>query len=142
MILMRSKLHPVPAVVAAAVFLLGAAGCGGYHPVRGTVTYPDGTPVSKGIVVFERKDGGKAVTARGEIQADGTYQLGTEKTGDGAPAGKYRVLVTPRVENPDAPEVTFDRRFADFNTSGLEFEVTSGDNDFPIQVTRPGKGRR
>jgi hypothetical protein len=138
---MRSQIHAAPRVVAAFVLLVGVAGCGGYYPVHGKVTYPDGSPVTKGIVVFESNGAANAISARGEIQADGTYQLGTDKPGDGVPAGKYRVLVTPRLENPDAPEVTFDRRFADFNTSGLEFEVGSGDNDFSIQVTRPGKGR-
>jgi hypothetical protein len=38
--------------------------------------------------------------------------------------------------------VAFDGRFADFGTSGLEFEVTSGDNHYLITVTRPGTGHR
>jgi hypothetical protein len=136
MVLMRSTFS-------VALLAVLSAGCGArYHPVHGKVTYEDGTPVTKGIVVFESKGADKALTARGDLQSDGTYRLGTQKPGDGAPAGMYRVLVTPRIEDPDAPEVTFDRRFADFNTSGLEFEVKSGDNDFPIQVSRPGKARR
>jgi len=121
--------------------MLGVTGCGGQYPVRGKVTYSDGAPVTKGIVVFERQDISPVVTARADIQPDGTYLLGTMKPGDGAPAGKYRVLVTPRLENPDEPEATFDRRFANFGTSGLEFEVKSGANDYPITVTRPAKGR-
>jgi hypothetical protein len=128
-------------VLAAGLLIVLAAGCGGNYPVRGKVTYRDGTPVTKGIVVFEQIDAKPAVTARGDIQADGTYLLGTMKPGDGAPAGKYRVLVTPRLENPDEPEATFDLRFANFGTSGLEFEVKSANNDYPITVTRPVKGR-
>jgi hypothetical protein len=142
MILMRSDDCLARRVWPAALLLLAATGCGGYYPVHGKVTYEDGTPVAKGIVVFESKDSARPVVARGDIEPDGTYRLGTQKPGDGAPAGKYRVLVTPRVENPDAPEVPFDRRFSSFDTSQLEFEVKAGDNDFPIKVSRPGKGRR
>lgn len=122
---------------------LALAGCGrGQYPVRGKVSYDDGTPMTKGLVVFESQDGKAAVTARGELADDGTYQLGTTKPGDGAPAGKYRVLVTPRIEDPDAPEPAFDRRYADFSTSGLEYEVKPGVNEFPITVTRPAKKNR
>src|SRR5262249_10644587 len=72
--------------IAVAVLLSGLAGCGGKYPVRGTVTYDDGTPVTKGLVIFERVGGGPPVTARGEIQPDGRYELSTDKPGDGVPA--------------------------------------------------------
>src|SRR5438445_12623563 len=71
------------------------------QPVNGKVTYDDGTPVTKGIVVFESMDAKNPRTARGELRADGSYELGTQKPGDGAATGTYRVLVTPRLENPD-----------------------------------------
>jgi hypothetical protein len=29
----------------------------------------------------------------------------------------------------------------DFSTSGLEFEVKAGENEFPIQLAKPGKRR-
>jgi hypothetical protein len=109
------------------------------------VTYEDGTPFTMGMVVFEGDAGGKIVTARGELQPDGTYQLGTNKPGDGAPAGKYRVLVAPR-QDIDSPAPERDRpidfRYTSFSTSGLEFEVKSGPNEFPIQVSKPGKRLR
>ncbi len=51
----------------AALLLWAVAGCGGpLQPVRGTVTFEDGEPVSAGLVVFESKDGQPAVTARGD----------------------------------------------------------------------------
>jgi hypothetical protein len=126
----------------AAALLLGAAGCGpGLYPVRGTVTYDGGKPVTAGMVVFESRDQEKPVTARGEIRADGSFELGTHRPRDGAPAGKYRVLVAPKsdpnaVDRPTGPP-PFDPRYADFRTSKLEFEVTaSGPNVFPIRVTK------
>lgn len=131
-------------VAAALVLLLGAAGCGPkLYPVRGTVTLADGKPVTEGMVVFERKGEDRPVTARGEIQPDGSYRLGTHAPGDGAPPGPYRVLVAPKydanaVDRPPAPP-PFDPRYADFRTSGLEFEVKAGSNDFPITVKKKGR---
>src|SRR5262245_6096830 len=111
--------------------LLGAAGCGGgLHSVRGKVTFEDGTPLTKGLVLFEGKDGERTITARGDVRPDGSYQLGTNKPGDGAPAGKYRVAVTPLEDlaDVDSPRraAPLDPRFSDFNSSGLEFEVKPG----------------
>ncbi len=132
--------------VVAGLLVLGAAGCGpGLYPVRGTVTYPDGKPVTGGMVVFESKDSAKPVTARGEIREDGSFELSTHHPGDGAPAGKYRVLVRPPYDanavdrRPSAPP-PFDKRFTEFDTSGMEFEVTpAGPNVFPIQVKKGGR---
>jgi hypothetical protein len=125
-----------------ATLLLGlaVAGCGGkLQPVRGTVAFEDGEPITAGMVVFESKDGQPAVTSRGEIQADGSYHLGTYRAGDGAPAGVYRVLVSPPApEDPSGQfaKPPFDKRYMDFNSSGLEFEVRPGSNEFPIRVAR------
>jgi hypothetical protein len=129
----------------ALLLLLMVAGCGkAQYPVRGKVTFEDGTPVTKGMVVFESMEGEK-MSARGEVQTDGSYQLSTHKPGDGVPAGKYRVLVAPKL-NIDSPQPErdrlFDPRYEKFESSGLEFEVKSGSNEFAIQVTRPGKSRR
>jgi hypothetical protein len=131
---------------ALSLLLVAVAGCGGrLYPVRGKVTFEDGTPLSKGTVVFESIGGEKAITARGAIQPGGSYQLSTYKPGDGAPAGKYRVLVAPMVDlssyHPER-DVDFDPRFSAFNTSGLEFDVKPGENEFPIQVARIKRARR
>jgi hypothetical protein len=132
-------------VVPIVLLLLGVAGCGRYYPVHGTVTYADGTPVTEGLVVFERQEGGKAITARGEIQPDGSYRLSTAKSGDGVPPGKYRVLVTPKTDlnEVDKPRpAPFDPSFTEFKTSGLEFEVKPDATEFPIRLTKPGKRRQ
>lgn len=144
---MRTTLSGVGRVVLPALLLVpGAAGCGkGMYPVHGTVTYNDGKPFTNGMVVFESAEGPKPVTARGDVQADGSYQLSTNKPGDGVPAGKYRVLVAPRIDiNAEMPErgLTVDKRYTEFATSGLEFEVKAGPNEFPIRVSRPAKARR
>jgi hypothetical protein len=114
---------------------LAAAGCRGAgdpYPVQGTV-YLDGQPATElagGTVTFNSAELQKS--ASGEIQADGTYRLGTVRKGDGAVPGKYQVTVSPpearakgergggapapepaAFEGPEEPEVTVERRAND-----------------------------
>jgi hypothetical protein len=142
---------PLLRLVSVALFLLlGAAGCGpGLYPVGGKVTYPDGAPVSKGMVVFESKGVDRPITARGTIGPNGNYQLTMSQPGDGVPPGTYRVLIAPQVDLSDADKPPsqrtpplFDARYSEFSTSGLEFEVKAGNNDIPIMVARPTSDRR
>jgi hypothetical protein len=132
--------------VAALLVLLLMAGCGNrLYPVRGTVTLEDGTPLTKGLVVFEGNVGGAPIMARGEVQADGTYQLGTYQLEDGVPPGRYRVLVNP-MDHSDVPDerknLPFDIKYLRYDTSGLEYEVKAGRNEFSIKLARSQKGRR
>jgi len=73
---------------------VGVVGCGGgAAPVKGKVTYK-GEPVKGGSLVFSPlAEGGKA--ASGDVKEDGTYTLTTNKPGDGAKPGHYRVTYTP-----------------------------------------------
>jgi len=132
--------------VAAAGIAVTAAGCGPrMYPVRGTVTLEDGTPLAKGLVIFERFEGGRALTARGDIGPDGSYELSTEKPGDGVPPGKYRVSINP-LDTSDTPDeqkvLPFDVKYLNLKTSGLEYEVKAGANEFPIHLAPPAKGAR
>jgi hypothetical protein len=128
------------------LLFMSAAGCGnGRYPVHGKVTREDGTPIGESMIVFESVDRTPNITARGDIDLDGSYELGTTKPGDGAPVGKYRVKITPLMANVDEPTHAppFDPRFSDFKTSGLEFEIKPGSNDFSIKVKQaPAKVRR
>jgi hypothetical protein len=126
--------------VLAALFALSVAGCGdSLSPVHGTVTLEDGTPLSKGMIVAERFEGGPPITAQGAIKPDGTYQLGTNKPGDGVPPGKYRVLINA-MDLSDLPdeqkEIPFHHKYLSYKTSELELDVKRGDNNYPIRLTR------
>src|SRR5262245_25965830 len=121
--------------------LLGAlpalTGCGPrQYPVQGKVTLEDGSPLTRGMVVFEGTDG--AHMARGMIQPDGSYELSTARPGDGARPGRYRVLVSA-LDMADVPDeqkaLPFDVKYTRFQTSGLEAEVKARSNDIPIQLT-------
>src|SRR5260370_28377297 len=121
---------------------LGAAGCNGAnspYPVQGTV-YLDGQPAKElagGTVTFNSNELRKS--ASGQIQADGSYRLGSLKQDDGALPGNYEVTVAPPevaaggerggrrrlapplvFEGPKEREVTVERRA----------------NDIPIQLHR------
>jgi hypothetical protein len=140
------------AAAAAAVFV---AGCGGgkqpTYPAGGKVVFSDGTPLPGGWVSFRALDADKKVSARGPIQSDGTFELTTYKPGDGAVEGQHQALVVPviRVDRgdlaagakppPSPPPI--DKKFSNFETSGLEFMVTNDPrkNEFDIVVTPPSK---
>src|SRR5262249_38317401 len=111
------------------VFLLflGAGGCGGgptLYPVSGKVSYKDGKPVTAGLGIFE--PAGQKISARGEIQSDGSFQLGTYKNNDGALEGEYKVLIAP----PPLPEEGKPRRpaihakYQSLESTPLKFTVT------------------
>jgi hypothetical protein len=123
------------------LLLLGATGCGsgGTYPVQGKVVFQDGTPLKGGIVVFESVDHAHII-ARGDIAPDGTFELGTKKPGDGALAGKHRVLVAPllpsNVKESKGPR-PIHPRFENFETSKLVLTVEKRDNDFTIHVEKP-----
>jgi hypothetical protein len=110
------------------------------YPVSGDVALEDGTPLTRGLVIFERVEGGPAVTARGDIRPDGRYELSTERPGDGVPPGRYKVAINP-LDNSDAPDeekvLPFDSKYMNMKTSGLECEVKPGENTYPIKLSKP-----
>jgi hypothetical protein len=122
---------------------LVAAGCGGGanapYPVEGTV-FLDGQPAKElagGTVTFNSTALHKS--ASGEIQADGTYRLGSLKQDDGAIPGKYQVTVSPPEtagagergsRRPGAKPVAFEE------PKNLEVTVERTTNDIPIRLKR------
>jgi len=130
-------------------------GCGPGHPktypVRGKVVFEDGAPLEGGFIGFESTPiDGTRINARGRVAEDGTFVLFTFAEGDGAVAGKHRVLVRADRKGSDItqdegvlvpPPPVIHPRFERYETSGLEFTVTEGRNDFTVVVQRPTQGR-
>lgn len=92
-----------------AALLLGIVGCGsGNCSVSGNVAFPDGSPLTKGIVVFESPSG----TGKGALDSSGHYVLGFHSATDGVPPGEYKVYIAmastpdpnfvPPANEPDA----------------------------------------
>jgi hypothetical protein len=126
--------------------LAGVAGCGsGRYPVKGRVTYEDGSPLTEGNVVGQMGEGVDSVTVQGNVNPDGTFAWGTERPGDGARPGKYRVAVMPRglgdAEIAKGMLPAVDPKFSRPETSGIEFEVKEGKNELLITVTKPKRRR-
>ena len=124
------------------VLALLAVGCAsGRYPVSGRVTYEDGTPVEEGTVIGEATVDGKAVGVQGGIGKDGSFSWGSDRPGDGAPPGTYKVLVMPRAlgdaEMSEGKQPAVAGKYTKFESSGLTFEVKPEKNVFNITVSRP-----
>jgi hypothetical protein len=118
-----------------------AAGCGGdgLYPAGGKVAFKDGTPLQGGLVVFEPTNPAVKVGARGDIQPDGTFRLGTRKEGDGALEGHYRVTVAvPHRFEGGGFKPVIHPRYEHLDSSKLEFTVTrdKDKNQFAIVVEK------
>ena len=120
------------------------------YPVSGSIRFTDHQPVRFGLVEFRCAQNG--VVARGKLDAEGDFTLGTYKSGDGVPAGKYSAIVVQYVHVPDAdesgrehpgveldhhPSSMVDLKYSSYGTSGLTAEVKpEPTNRFEFVVTR------
>ena len=98
------------------------------NPVKGKVTLGNGSPLAFGTIGFEPA-GGRAFRCSGKIGPDGTFEIetGSEK---GATAGKYSVSVfLPPNKRKSVP-----KKYYSEDTSGIEVEIVSGDNDLDIKL--------
>jgi hypothetical protein len=131
------------------LILLGTTGCGGkkLYPAQGRVVFDDdNSPLAGGWVTFDPIDGDAKSGTWGDIQADGTFQLGTYRAGDGAMEGRYRAVIKPPLgesrseKNPESQ--LLDPRFENFATSPLEYTVSSNPNEnhFILKVKRAAPG--
>ena len=134
-------------LISAALAATLAAGCDSQKlPVTGKVTVKGGGPLPGGMVVFAPVAGGTSGGARGYIREDGTFTLSTERPEDGSFAGKYRVLVVPPSkkggEEVAAAPPPIDPRYAEFDGSGLEVEVTPERHHFEFTLDPPARKKK
>ena len=137
--MMSKKLLWLPSVLLLALSMLG---CGSdMVRVSGTVTFTDGSPVTRGSVLFA--DG--TFSASGDIQPNGSFILTSIRRGDGIRPGEYVVIIERnwddeldedgRVIRADPFEVH--PRYSSRETSGLMFTVEARKrNVFDIVVER------
>ena len=86
-------------LILAAAWGLFLPGCNNNVPVYGTVTFPDGKPLTCGSVCFQNED----FVATGEIQKNGTYKLSTQTKGAGVAPGNYAVYIAGAMEIEPPP---------------------------------------
>jgi hypothetical protein len=132
--------------VCAALTVLGLGGCAnkGYIPVKGQLLWADGTPL-KELAGFEVTFSSHelAKSARGTIKEDGTFELGTDREGDGAPAGRYVVTVTQPHRQPERPETRnpiVALMYEDPEKTTLRATVSAEDKEFTFRLEpiKPG----
>ena len=129
-----------------AISLLILSGCGGgpalppLVPVEGKVMV-DNDPVTSGQVSFVAvglEPGKSLPPLTGQIDASGNYKI---FTGDkpGAPAGKYKIVVTPSMMPIEGakgpPKAPFNDKYKDFSKTPLQFEVPKGDG-YDLKLTK------
>jgi hypothetical protein len=134
--LCRARLLPLLLLVVC------APGCGsGRYEVTGHVTYEDGGPVEAGTVIGEATVNGKLVGVQGNIEPDGSFSWGSNRPGDGALPGTYRVLIMPvalgDAELAEGKRPAVGGKYTKFETSGITFEVKPESNVLNITVERP-----
>jgi hypothetical protein len=131
-------------VIGLGLLLISAPGCDGakLYPVEGAIVYPDGeavTGLAGASVEFDPIAGKEG--ARGEVQPDGTFRLGTHKPGDGAAPGEYRVCIQPPLPALDRPAPrVLDRRYENVATSGLRVTIKAETNHVRLEVEKPKPG--
>lgn len=148
------RLSAVAVVLSIALAMV--SGCNSHDPdrpklgkVSGKVTYK-GQPVTKGSVTFtpaSGKGGETGQVASGQIEPDGSYELTTFNTGDGAILGQHIVTVQALVGDSDAgkmkPDGTFDyklpksavpKKYAEVDKSPLRCTVVPEGMTFDIEM--------
>ncbi len=128
-------------VVVIVLLSITSIGCGRRDStVTGKVVYgKDGSPMTAGMVMFVSADGQRL--ARGDIRSDGTFSLRSGVRDEGVQPGKYGACIVPpdtasQRENGIVTPPLVDARFLSTETSGLQFEVKPGKNDFTVTVSK------
>lgn len=113
---------------------LGCSAAGGGAPttripVKGKVTYK-GQPVARGRIKFQPDGFGRP--AFGPLKSDGTYELTTEKPGDGVVAGHHLVTVTDT--GIQSPKNALATKWASKAASGMTADVDATNTEFNFDL--------
>ena len=121
---------------------LAMAGCGGdgpptpigaMHQVKGKVKSEAGGSPTGLTIVFMQDLTNKptARTAKGEVKADGSFELSTLVPGDGIAEGDYKIRfeVPPVIGKSKQPPPPIPARFLDEDASGLTSTINADTTD-------------
>ncbi len=127
------------------VLALTLSGCGrsydeprfDVYPVKGKVVYK-GKPLENAKVVLIAEDPKlfELVRPSGKTSADGTFALETYTSGDGAPSGKFKAVITRNqvvTSGGSAVALPNDlpKKYASPETSDLVVEIGTGPTELP-----------
>ncbi len=116
------------------------------YPITGKVQFDDGAPVRMGFVELRSKST-PPVNARGRIESDGSFKVGTYSADDGALAGDHeaiiiQVLSPPLLHGGQTKHerdhgAAIDTKYGDYASSGLSVSVRADEpNSQTLIVTR------
>ncbi|MDG2013461.1 MAG: hypothetical protein P8J33_08150 [Pirellulaceae bacterium] len=123
------------------VVLLITTGCkqsDNLHPVKGKIVFEDGSPVMFGDIEFQSTL--EPINARGKIQRDGTFVIGTRTGNDGALEGPHKVVIVQAITNHFNLNVVHDHghiiapKYTRYETSDLKVDVKPEENVLNIVV--------
>ncbi|MDR3108750.1 MAG: hypothetical protein LBU65_03560 [Planctomycetaceae bacterium] len=110
-------------------------GCNKNVSVTGQITFPDGSPLTEGNIIFESE------TFQGfsSINKEGRYSLGSIQEGDKVPKGQYkvRIIAVSGGGSDGTPLVRYvAQKYESVRTSGLNCDV-EGNTEYNITVEKP-----
>jgi hypothetical protein len=112
--------------------VVGVFGCGGTpgqvptYPVTGSVAVGGQPAVGALVVLFpEKAFDEKADNPRGVVGKDGAFAISTYAQDDGAPAGKYRVVILPPASNDESSRFDPRARSGEERYKGVRSHETS-----------------
>lgn len=120
-------------------FLLPGCGRSGtgveVFPVHGEVFF-NGKPAAGAAVHLHPLDGDDRAPGFAIVQEDGSFEMSTFGTNDGAEPGDYAVTINWRTEEKIDDEIVtspdlLGERYSKVETSGLKVTVTEGENVLP-----------
>ena len=114
------------------LFLLTVLGCGSSHvKMSGRVVYEDdGSPLTTGTVLLCTP----TMQARGHLDKNGYFDVGTLGDRDGLPPDTYEVAIVGAVDREDRALLT-DKWYSP-KTSGITVQVEKGMKSLEIKVNR------
>jgi len=119
--------------------LFSIVGCGTNVSMKGKVTFEDGTPLTMGMVIVENQ----STMARGEIQSNGSYVIGSLSKRDGLAPGEYKVYITGAAKEigtkPNGDplrELLIEQKYTLPDSSELSVNIQKA-TTYNITVTKP-----
>jgi hypothetical protein len=117
--------------------LLCLVGCSEpkFYPARGKIIVFGVGPLKEGEIRFRPKSR-PSLVATGQIQKDGTFSVSTPGHGEGVQEGDCQVAI---VIDPATGKRPIAERYADFNTSDLNYTIVAREeNYFILDVKKSG----
>jgi hypothetical protein len=112
------------------------------YPVRGAIVFEDGQPAKElagGSVTFAPIPEDGRMISSGGIAEDGTFVLSCKKEGDGAVAGKHRVVIEPperEGDTGDTPRRRPLKAIIDLKTAVQEVTVEPKKNQITLTIKK------